>query len=41
MGVQLSGGSEAQGCQTQKWRWVYTTGYVLGSARVVIQNGSE
>jgi hypothetical protein len=22
-------------------RWVYTTGYMLGSARVVIQNGSE
>jgi hypothetical protein len=40
-GAQLSGGSKAQGCQAQKQRRVYTTGYVLGSARVVIQNGDE
>jgi hypothetical protein len=41
MGVQLSGGSKAQGCQAQKQRRVYTMGYMLGSAQVVIQNGNE
>jgi hypothetical protein len=41
MGARLSGGSEAQGCQAQKRRRVYTMGYMLGSARVVIQNGNE